>query len=253
MKPYILSQNNWYSIRDSRFELAILPWGATEAHNFHLPYGTDNFEADTIAEESARLAWENGAKVVVLPTIPIGVNTGQRDIYLDISINPSTQLLILNDVVDGLFYQGISKVLILNSHGGNDFKPIIRELGLKYPGMFLAVCNWYQALDKSLYFAQNGDHADEMETSLMLYLKPELVLPDEHWGMGVEKRNRIIAFNEGWAWAERKWHKVSADTGIGNPMEASAEKGEKYFKDLTLKVSTLICDLCAADPENLYH
>ena len=80
MKPYLLSENNWKNIKNENFDLAILPWGATEAHNYHLPYGTDNYEADSIAAESAKIAWEKGAKVIVLPTIPFGVNTGQADI-----------------------------------------------------------------------------------------------------------------------------------------------------------------------------
>ena len=76
MRPYILAENNWKAIKDTQFELAVLPWGATEAHNYHLPYGTDVIEADLIAAESARIAWEAGGRVIVLPTMPFGVNTG---------------------------------------------------------------------------------------------------------------------------------------------------------------------------------
>jgi creatinine amidohydrolase len=71
MRPYILAETNWKHIHDQPIDLVILPWGATEAHNYHMPYATDVIEADTIAAESARLAWEQGAKVMVLPTIPV--------------------------------------------------------------------------------------------------------------------------------------------------------------------------------------
>jgi creatinine amidohydrolase len=179
MRPYILAETNWDYLKSARFDMAVLPWGATEAHNYHLPYATDIIEADLMAAESARIAWEKGAKVIVLPTIPFGVNTGQSDILLDMNINPSTQFAILNDVAEVLSRQDINKLLIFNSHGGNDFKSIVREMGLKFPKMFICVSNWYQALDRSLYFEDPGDHADEMETSLLLYLKPELVLPKE--------------------------------------------------------------------------
>ena len=191
MRPYILAENNWHALKNEKFELAVLPWGATEAHNYHLPYSTDNIESDLIAAESARIAWEKGGKVIVLPTIPYGVNTGQRDIYMDISLNPSTQAAILGDIIDVLNFQGVHKLLIFNSHGGNDFKPMVRELGVKYPDMFISIANWYSALDKKKYFENQGDHADEMETSLMLYLRPELVLPSEKWGKGIEKKNQI--------------------------------------------------------------
>lgn len=253
MRPYILAESHWNSIKDANFELAILPWGATEAHNYHLPYSTDILESDLVSAESARIAWEKGAKVIVLPTIPYGVNTGQSDIYLDININPSTQFLILKDIVEGLNRQKIYKLMILNSHGGNDFKPIIRELGLKFPKMFICTTNWYQALDRNKYFENSGDHAEEMETSIMLYLKPELVLTKENWGEGKEKKNKIKSFNENWIWAERKWSKVSDDTGIGDPRLATSKKGEKFFRDVTNKIGNVIFDLCKVDIENLYE
>ncbi len=253
MRPYILAETNWDSLKDAHFDLAVLPWGATEAHNYHLPYSTDNTESDRIAAGSAKLAWEKGAKVIVLPTIPFGVNTGQRDIYLDININPSTQFAILSDIIEVLNFQKIFKLMILNSHGGNEFKPMVRELGLKFPQMFFCISNWYLALDKTRYFENSGDHADEMETSLMLYLKPDLVLPYEKWGDGKWKKNKIEAFSEGWVWTERKWSKVTDDTGIGSPKMASAKKGEVYFKDLTVKIGNLIYDLCNTDIEKLYE
>ena len=102
IRPYILEENNWKDLKDFRYELAVLPWGATEAHNYHLPYGTDNVEGTAFAAESARIAWDKGAKVVVLPTIPFGVNTGQTDIYLDMNMRPSTQKAILEDILEVL-------------------------------------------------------------------------------------------------------------------------------------------------------
>lgn len=253
MRPYILAESNWANNKSAKLELAVLPWGATEAHNYHLPYGTDIIESDLISAESARLATEKGAKVIVLPTIPFGVNTGQSDIFLDINLNPSTQFAILNDVIEVLNRQSIKKLLIFNSHGGNDFKSIIRELGLKFPNMFLCTTNWFQALDRKSFFENSGDHAEEMETSLMLYLKPELVLPKDNWGSGKEKKNKIKAFSEGWAWTERKWSQISEDTGVGNPLLATKEKGEIFFKAITEKMAELFLDICKADINDLYE
>jgi creatinine amidohydrolase len=253
MRPYILAELNWKNIKDSKYELAVLPWGATEAHNYHLPYATDIIEADSVSAESARVAWDMGAKVIVLPTIPYGVNTGQSDIYLDINVNPSTQLYILKDIIEVLNRQEIYKLMIFNSHGGNEFKPIIRELGLKFPKMFICVSNWYQALKRNDFFENNGDHAEEMETSLMLYLKPELVLPFDKWGEGKEKKNKIQSFNEGWLWTERNWSKVSEDTGIGNPKLATKKKGEMFFKAVTQKIGHVMYEICKTDIYNLYE
>lgn len=253
MRPYILAETNWKALKDAEMELAVLPWGATEAHNYHMPYGTDNIEADHIAAESARIAWERGAKVIVLPTIPFGVNTGQSDIYLDINMNPSTQYAVLKDVITVLDRQGIRKLVVFNSHGGNNFKPMLRELGLEFPRMFLCATNWFQAGDKEALFTHPGDHADEMETSMILYLRPDLVRPKEEWGDGRERKMKIGAFREGWAWAERKWSQATVDTGVGNPAESTAEKGQAFFKTVTMKAADLFFDLCQADPENMYE
>ncbi len=253
MRPYILAETNWKNIKNSEFDLAILPWGATEAHNYHLPYSTDVIEADHIGAEAAGIAWKKGAKVIVLPTIPFGVNTGQSDIKLDINLNPSTQLAILHDVVEVLNRQGIHKLMLLNSHGGNDFKPLLRELGLKFPKMFLCTCNWFQSLNKKDYFDCAGDHADEMETSLLLHLAPQLVLPLTEAGDGKEKKHKIKEFSEGWVWSERRWSQISQDTGTGNPRAATKEKGEMYFKAVTEKVAKLLIELAQSDLNQLYE
>jgi creatinine amidohydrolase len=252
MRPYILAETNWRAIKEQKIDLAVLPWAATEAHNYHLPYGTDIFEADGIAAEAGRIAWEQGAKVMILPTIPFGVNTGQPDITLDINLNPSTQLAILKDIVEVLNRQGINKLLVLNSHGGNDFKPILRELGLRFPDMFLVTCSWFQALNKNEFFEEKGDHADEMETSLILYLRPELVTPLEEAGDGKERKSRIKGIREGWAWSERRWSMVTEDTGIGNPKKATKEKGQKYFKAVTEKIAELLVEVANVDIANRY-
>jgi creatinine amidohydrolase len=253
MRDYLLAEANWKTMKDLHIDLVIQPWGATEAHNFHLPYTADVIESDFIAAESARLAWGKGAKLIVLPTIPYGVNTGQTDIKLDMNLNPSTQFKILDDILATLNRQGIKKFLILNSHGGNDFKPLLRELGLRYPDMFLSTCNWFTALDKSEFFEHEGDHADEMETSLLMYLVPHLVLSLDDAGEGKEKKNKIKGFQEGWAWTERKWSKVTDDTGIGFPKSASAEKGAKFFKAVTEKIAQLFLEIAYGDLNNLYE
>jgi creatinine amidohydrolase len=252
MEPFILAHTNYKALKDQDIDLAVLPWGATEAHNYHLPYATDIIIVEKIAAESARIAWNSGGRLIVLPAIPFGVNTGQMDIRVDVNLNPGTQLSILNDVIDVMNRHGIHKFLILNGHGGNDFKQMIRELGVRFPEMFICTCNWYQAVDTAI-FEEEGDHADEMETSMMLYIMPELVLPLSEAGEGKSKKFRIKQLNEKWAWAERRWSKVTTDTGIGNPAKASIDKGERCFSGVVEKVSGLMLELCRADISDLYE
>lgn len=251
-RPYILDELTWKTVRDTRYEVALLPWGATEAHNYHLPYSTDNVETEKIAALAAGKAWERGAKVVVLPVVPFGVNTGQIDIPLCINMMPSTQALVLRDVAAALAGQGIPKLVILNGHGGNDFRQMIRELQPQVP-IFVCTANWYQAVDQKQFFTDLGDHAGELETSVMLHVAPELVRPLDEAGPGRARTFKIPALREGWAWAPRSWRQVTDDTGVGNPAAATAEKGKKYVEVVSEKIATFLVDLAKADTGAMYE
>jgi creatinine amidohydrolase len=248
----VLAESTWRTVGATPYEVAVLPWGATEAHNFHLPYATDTMQAEQMAAESARIAWEAGARVVVLPGVPFGVQTGQLDIPLCLNMNPSTQAALLADLASALEGQGIRKLVIFNAHGGNDFRQMIRELQPR-TRVFLAALNWYKVVDPKLYFTDLGDHAGEQETSVMMHIAPELVLPLEEAGDGRERRPRIAALREGWAWSPRRWTQISADTGVGDPHAATADKGARFADAATRRIAGFLADLAAADVDQLYE
>ena len=103
------------------------------------------------------------------------------------------------------------------------------------------------------YFEEGGDHANEMETSVILHYFPELVLPLQEAGEGSSKSHKLKAIREKTAWAPRQWDKVSEDTGIGNPKKASAEKGEKFVEDVTTRIASYLTELALCDIHNLYE
>src|SRR6185312_6501549 len=175
-RPYVLAEVPWKVVSQTEYEVAILPWGATEAHNYHLPYGTDTMLTERIAAEAAERAWAAGARVLVMPAIPFGVQTTQLAIKGCINVNPSTQAALLADVAGSLERQGILKLCIVNGHGANDFRQIIRELVPK-TRVFLSTVNWYKIVDPKNHFEDQGDHAGELETSAMMHLAPDAMLP----------------------------------------------------------------------------
>jgi creatinine amidohydrolase len=251
-RPYVLSETTWKTVDATPYGVAILPWGATEAHNYHLPYATDNIQAEQVAIRAAARAWANGARVVVLPAVPFGVNTTQLDIKLCLNMNPSTQAALLGDLVSALDGQGIHKLLILNGHGGNDFRQIIRELQPR-TRVFLSTINWWSCVDVKQFVEHAGDHAGEAETAAMLHLVPELVRPLEEAGSGHARASRLTAVREGWAWAPRRWTHVTADTGIGDPSKATAEKGAAYVAAVVERIASFLVELHGLDLNDLYE
>ena len=251
-RPYILEETNYKHLKSERYEVALLPWGATEAHNYHLPYGTDNYESSYVAAESARKANEKGAKVIVLPTIPFGVNTGQLDIPLTINMNPSTQAIVLRDIVQSLDACNMRKLVIINSHGGNDFRQMIRELQ-PMSQVFVATINWWNSVDVKQFYDEAGDHAGELETSVMMEIAPEIILPLSDAGSGEARKFRLKGLREGLAWAPRAWTQVTDDTGSGDPSRATREKGVRHLAAVTDNISEFLTDLARASLEEMYE
>lgn len=251
-RPFVLAECTWPVVRSHAYEVAVLPWGATEAHNTHLPYATDTIQAEHVAIEGAAAAWARGARVVVLPAIPFGVQTTQREVPFCINMNPSTQAAVLSDVMQTVVEHGVHKLVILNGHGGNDFKQIIREVQ-PGSGLLVAQVNWWMLANPKAHFAEPGDHAGELETSAMLHLAPDITRPVSEAGAGRARASKVRGFREGWAWTPRHWVQLTDDTGVGNPAQAAAAKGAAYLAAVTAQFGEFLVELAAADPADLYE
>jgi len=247
-----LAETNYAYVKEHRFEVAVLPLGATEPHNLHLPYGTDCYEADAIGEQICAAANERGAKVILLPTIPYGTESNQMDFPLAMNVNPSTLTALLADLVASLVKHGIHKIVLLNSHGGNDLKPVLREFYGRTPAR-LFLCNWYAAMAdvSQTIFAARDDHAGEMETSLALAYFPELVAKNPDGTLaadaGAVRPTRFTAVNHGWVSITRPWHLLTTNSGAGNPHAATAEKGRQLMAAMVERYATFLVELSQAE------
>jgi len=222
-----LSVSTYGVARQHKYDVAILPWGATEPHNLHLPYMTDCILSQAVAVDAAERALKNyGVRCMVLPPVAMGSqNPGQRDLPFCIHYRYETQFSILKDIVSSLRHQGIRRLLIVNGHGGNSFKQMIRDLD--EGETLIAAAEWFKMAPAKEYFEQPGDHADEIETSVMMHYHPDLVRLEEA-GEGRAKSFAIDALREGKVWIPRHWTLVTDDTGIGNPALSTAEKGRRF-------------------------
>lgn len=252
MRPYVLADLTWAVVQETAYDLAVLPWGATEPHNLHLPYATDTIQAEALAAEAARRAWAQGARALVLPTVPFGANAMQLGLGPVIDLAPSTQAFVLRDIVRSLDAAGIRRLAILNGHGGNDFKSILREIQGTSP-VFLATLDWWRVVPATEHFEAPGDHAGELETSVVMHLRPDLVRPIDEAGDGTERPFRVAAFREGWAWSPRDWRKMTADTGVGDPRAATAEKGAAFVDAVAERLASFFVEFGAMDPADPYQ
>jgi creatinine amidohydrolase len=252
MRPWILAETNYAHTKHNRYEVAVLPLGATEPHNLHLPYGMDTLEGNAIGERICAAAHERGAKVVLLPTIPYGTQTNMRELPLAMNVNPSTLYRLVTDLIESLVQSGIRKVLLLNGHGGNGMKPLLRELAGKTPA-HVFLCDWYKIFGDvyATIFEHPDDHAGEMETSLALAFCPELVGRRKDGSLtadaGQTASTRFAAIDRGWVSITRPWHLLTTNAGSGNPHAASAEKGHRLMDLLVERLSTFLVELSTAE------
>ena len=257
MKSWKLAELHYGEVKAHRFEVAVLPLGCTEPHNLHLPYGTDTLEAEAIADRVCQTATEAAARVIMLPAIPYGTTTNQRDCALSMNVNPSTLHLLIGDLITSLEGHGIRKLLLLNSHGGNDLKPLLREMyGKTQVRLFL--CNWYQMV-ADVYekiFEHRDDHAGEMETSIALAYFPDLVARRADGTLAADDGacapTRFEAVNRGWVAITRPWSRLTTNTGAGYPHAASAKKGRRVVDTIVERLSAFLVELSAAELDETF-
>jgi creatinine amidohydrolase len=246
----VIADMAWPQVRAAEWPVAILPWGATEAHNTHLPYGTDTMLGAEVAARVAARCGAHGVRVAALPAIPFGVNTTQLDLPLTVNVMPSTQLALLRDIVRSLEPHGVRALLLLNAHGGNELRALVRELQPS-TALLLVIANWWQAGDHAL-FVEPGDHAGALETAAMLHVAPHLVAARSEWSDGRARASVLEGVREGWAWLPRRWTQVTDDTGVGNPQEATAELGAAFVGQAVERIAALCTQLATLDPKVMY-
>jgi creatinine amidohydrolase len=190
--------------------------------------------------------------VILLPTVPYGTETNQAKFPFAMNLYPSTLRAIIGDLVESLVRTGIRKIVLLNSHGGNDFKWVLRELHGRTPA-HLFLCNWYTVCKDILgdIFEQADDHAGEMETSFAMACCPDLIGRNADGTLtaddGRPAKTRFEAVNCGWVSITRPWHLLTTNAGVGNPHAATAEKGRRHLDVLVDRLAGFLVELSAAE------
>lgn len=234
---------NWGEVSEHVYDLAILPWGAMEPHNHHLPYLTDCILSSATRSDAAEAAYEQGVTCMVLPPVFMGSQSaGQWNKPFCVHARGKTQKAILVDIVASLHGQGIRTLVIVNGHGGNSFKSPVRDLAMAYPDFKIVVVDWYNVLPKGassrrrwMTMLVSRRHRSCCTTTLSWW----------RWSVRatVVSPGKVPSLEERVGWMPRHWDEVSADTGIGYPKKATAEKGKRYAEAVVKKVVRLLVEL----------
>ncbi len=168
------------------------------------------------------------------------------------NLNPSTVARVITDLVASLETHGVKKCLLLNGHGGNDLKWVLRELHLS-SNVHLFLCNWWKmAADRyKEVFEDAGDHAGELETSMILALRPELVAMDRA-DAGTMAKTRFEAVNKGWIEITRPWHLLTTNSGAGDPRPATAEKGRTITEVAVGRLADFLVELSSSPADDRF-
>ena len=242
-----LGEMQWPAIRelDKERVVAVFPIAAFEQHGLHLPLLTDTIETTEIVD---RLDAQIDDRVVCLPTQWLGFSFHHMRFGGSLTATSQTHIDMIVETVDGLVQAGFGRILILNGHGGNraDMRVAQQNLKRMHPDALVWGASWWEVagprLDAIKEAGPTGSgHAGEMETSLMLALRPDLVLGDRLHADGFDPESayhdRVTRF--------LRLDEQSERGNYGDPTVASAEKGERMLTAVVDSLAEVVDDILA--------
>lgn len=250
---YRYEEFTWPEIKEAvaQSRAAVLPVGTVEQHGPHLPLVTDVLTAS----ELSRLAVERLAgEAVLLPPVYYSFNEHHLDFPGTIAVEGPTIINYVTDIGLSLAHHGFRKILLVNGHGSNvPFLDVAaRNITNRSPSI-CAMVSWWSLIPRELFTELRESevpggmaHGCELETSVLLYLRGDLVQFD--------KAVKDISFQktEFFYWDLQapspvffqEWFSRYSRTGtVGDPTKATAEKGRRFVEAVAERLAALIREL----------
>ena len=252
-----------FELLDPARAVALLPVGAIEQHGPHLPLATDAIIAEQIAHRAAA-ATPADVPLLVLPTLNVGKSNEHIDYPGTLTFSADTLTDMWFAVGEGVHRAGLRKLIIVNAHGGQLqlMQIVARELRVRHQMLVVFANTWSLGYPPGVLEdeeARYGIHGGQSETSIMLYLRPDLVrmeharnfttvLPE----IETEYQHLRMIGDVGIGWQAQD---VSASGVAGNAAIATAETGEAIvmhcasaFAELFAEVSSYPLARIASHP-----
>jgi creatinine amidohydrolase len=208
--------------RLARTQAAIVPVGSLEQHGQHLPVSTDCLIAEHISKEASRKL-----QYFVFPIVPYGVSFEHAPMF-NISVRDSTLSNILCDICISIAHLGIKKIVIINGHHGNMgvLQYVSQNTFEKMPpDSAVHIINYWSFMNEKF------DHAGEVETSILLAIKPTLVRIDK-----AKASSKILTKSKeayrSMTCRPGSFPELTGNGVWGDPRLASAEKGKELLSEI---------------------
>lgn len=246
-RPWVLGELTWPEARErlKQVDVALLPVGALEQHGPHSPLDTDAFDAGHLAMRVAEAC--SDPKPLVLPLIPYGVSYHHADFPGTISVTNETLARLVYEVGMGAARHGITKLVIVNGHGGNAATLQFAAQMINRDAHIFTCVDTGETSDADVAkIAETpGDvHAGEIETSTTLAVRPHLVEMDRASRFVPRFSSAYLEFTGSRA---VEWYamtkKISPQGVLGDATKASAEKGARIWDVMIRNLVEMIEDL----------
>jgi creatinine amidohydrolase len=231
-QPLLLADMTWPEIAEhlERDRRLIIPIGTCEQHGRHLPLGTDSLMAERIAHD---LSTEFG--VLVAPTVAYGVNVETEDAYAGTaSLRRKTLHRALNDLLAAWEGHGFEEFILITAHFHDPHLDAVTTVVTEHARarvVDLQSVRIGEFLEKQI----GPEHAGEAETSVMMYLAPNLVRIDEisDYPLDPKQLRRYLR-------GRMPRPPAGCEGAIGHPSAATPEKGEEIYKHVLEKIRSKI-------------
>ncbi len=245
-----LGENTWPSVKDHIGKVIVVPLGSMEQHGHHLPLLTDTLIGTEIARQAEL---ELGDEAVFLPILWVGASDHHRAYPGTVSISNEIYVKVLIDMLESLIGSGFRKIFLLNAHGGNitPGRMAMYDVNIRHrdkPKLLIAFSSWFTIAADQVAALDNVEqnmvtHACELETSMIMNIRPELVKLELAAGSNIPFESAFYCPDSSRSSrvdVPRTFDQVTITGALGHPEISTPEKGVSLFDTAVTEVVSFV-------------